>query len=231
MISVIVISAIAIISVFTLNAQLAWEKSKYDNFITASPVDLDQMSALSKYRSGAGHDSSGINVDGEVENPSSMKHYAVAKENYGGTTDQVKLFAPFDGTVARIGADKVTKGVGIYLAPSNSIGWFFAFGHVFPIDNLEVGATVKAGELVGYAHPENFDAFDLQLIHSGNVSHWTGVDSFMLHLTPELVSEYARYGLTVENLVISKEWRDQHPLQGFNLNPEEDYVSPTPPSQ
>lgn len=38
--------------------------SKDDIFITASPVDLTQIARISPFRSGMGHDYSGLNING-----------------------------------------------------------------------------------------------------------------------------------------------------------------------
>ncbi len=201
-----------------------YNESRYAKFITSSPIDLSQMRSLSKLRSCAGHDYAGENIDGEIETNRSMKHYAVPLEQYDRTKDQVKIFAPWEGKIAKIeGASKAeSTGSSIYMTKD---GWWFEFGHVEPLPDLKVGQPVQSGQLIGYVEPIDGSAFDLQFYHSGKQVDWyKGIDSFANHLTPEVEAEYAKYGLTLDQLIISKEYRDQNPCQGFNQNPEADHA-------
>lgn len=201
-----------------------YNESRYAKFITSSPIDLSQIRSLSKLRSCAGHDYSGENIDGEIEINRSMKHYAVPLDKYNGTKNEVKIFAPWDGKIAKIeGPSKAeSTGSSIYFQKD---GWWFEFGHVEPLPGLKVGQKVESGQHIGYVEPIDGSAFDLQFYHSGKHVDWLkGIDSYFNHATSEIVTEYAAYGLMPENLIISKEFRDQNPCQGFNQNPETDHV-------
>ncbi|HEX9804392.1 MAG TPA: hypothetical protein VGA67_01815, partial [Candidatus Dojkabacteria bacterium] len=48
--------------------------SEEKNLITSNPIDLSQISRISKFRSCAGHNFSGYNVQGVRESNRSMKH-------------------------------------------------------------------------------------------------------------------------------------------------------------
>ncbi|PIS43013.1 MAG: hypothetical protein COT24_00540 [Candidatus Kerfeldbacteria bacterium CG08_land_8_20_14_0_20_40_16] len=209
------------------NGWQSWQfaKSKDAKFITASPIDLSQYRVISKLRSCAGHDYSGINIDGETETNRSMKHYAVPLQKFEGTKDQVKLFAPFDGKIAKIGDTKTgSLGEGIYLTSGN--GWFFEIGHIVLVPNLKAGDKVSSGQLIGYFEAQNGWALDLQFYHSGKyIDMFQGIDSYINHLAPEVEAEYAKHGLQKEAIIISKEARDQNPCQGFDEHPEQDSVN------
>src|SRR4030066_403864 len=82
-----------VISTTIIIEKMRFEKSKYADIITSSPIDLDQMDRISYVRSCAGHDYSGENIDGELETNRSMKHYAIPLEKFNHTNNQVKIFA------------------------------------------------------------------------------------------------------------------------------------------
>jgi len=112
------------------------------------------------------------------------------------------------------------------LTPDGFFGWWFEFGHVVPLETLKVGQKVKSGELIGYAEPVDGTAFDLQLWHSGKrLEYDKGIDSYINHATDALLAQYAKYGLTPENMIIPKAVRDAEPCLEFNKNPEEDVVN------
>ena len=93
--------------------QLVWPDPGVKT-ITASPFDLNQIKALSKYRSCAGHNRAGYNFNKELETDRSMKHYIEPVESLRGTKDKIKLFAPFDGKIVMIQKTEVdSSGVPI----------------------------------------------------------------------------------------------------------------------
>ncbi|OGM10703.1 hypothetical protein A2Z22_05345 [Candidatus Woesebacteria bacterium RBG_16_34_12] len=213
---------------------LGWKKwifkSAIDKkFITSSPIDLSQIDRISKFRSCAGHDASGINSYGEKESNRSMKHYAVPLSKYDGTHDQVKILAPFDGKIGRIQIGQKTESTGRSISMMTMGGWVFEFGHVEPLFNLKVGQKVVSGEVIGYYKAGDGHAFDLQLYHSGNVRSdmEVGIDSYISHLTPEVIEEYNKYSLTSDNLIISKQMRDQNECIRYDINPEDQFVNVT----
>ena len=223
-----IILVIIIFVLFAVGAYILenrkFENSRYAKFITASPIDLDQIDRISYVRSCAGHDYSGENIDGELEKNRSMKHYAIPMETFNHTNNQVKIFAPWEGKITKIEAASKAGSTGSSIYFSKD-GWWFEIGHVIPRLGLRAGQRVKSGELVGYAEPVDGSAFDLQFYHSGRHIDWLkGIDSYMNHLAPNVETYYAKYGLTPENMVISKNYRDQNPCQGFNNNPMEDQI-------
>lgn len=220
--AIILVGIIIVVNILYTNWR--FEQSKDAKFITSSPIDLSQISGISKVRSCAGHDYSGENIKGEIETNRSMKHYAVPLQQFNNTKGQVKIFAPWDGKIAKIEAASKAGSTGssIYFKYD---GWWFEFGHVEPLENLKVGQKVASGQLIGYVEPSNGSAFDLQFYHSGKYVDWNkGIDSYINHLSAEVMAQYNKYGFNTENMVITKEYRDQHPCQGFNQNPMEDFI-------
>ncbi|MFA6027861.1 MAG: hypothetical protein WC752_02965 [Patescibacteria group bacterium] len=100
--------------------------------IIAVPVDLNQIKAISKFRSCAGHDRAGYNFNQELETDRSMKHYLEPVESVKGTRDQIRLYAPFDGTI-----------VGTHLEEYNSDGTTKTFQEIYFHD----GGSIEQGQI------------------------------------------------------------------------------------
>lgn len=199
-------------------------------YITASPVDLSQIQGLSKYRSCAGHVRDGYNFNQELENDRSMKHYFYPILAYQGTLDKVKLFSPVDGEITYIDyeKDKVggrpQNGGGLHISPTMDKNASVVLGHIYTVKDYMVGDMVNAGELVGYASlgEKGFD-FDVDLSTQGGTGAYNGrevLGSIFDHMTPEVLSEFAKYGITPENTKFTKEYRDAHTCNYPEPGPE-----------
>ncbi len=188
-------------------------------YITAVPLDLTQIERISKYRSCAGHDRSGYSFAGVFESDRSMKHYVYPVKKFQGTTNAVKLFAPFDGTVATINPEKDNVGGrpkgghGIGFSTPVDPNVIFQFGHIYFVKDFVVGDSVKAGELVGYAALGNVgNDFDLDLL--GTRLPTSGAEvlgSIFEHLSPAVEAAFAKVGITPDTTSWSAEYRDAHP--------------------
>ncbi|HEY4499559.1 MAG TPA: hypothetical protein VJH70_00285 [Candidatus Paceibacterota bacterium] len=191
-------------------------------FITANPVDLEQIAAFSQYRSCAGHDYRPPTVTtGELEKtPRSMKHYIKAKPEYRGTQDRVSVFAPFDGEIFLIDNDLGGPGdQQIWLTPdthhpASPRHWQFVFFHINLNPSLREGMRVTAGQKIGTANlargPEYAsDNFDFAVKFTRPM-HQPAVDEVFSHMTPDVVTEYKRYGITPDKLIIAEAYRDLH---------------------
>jgi hypothetical protein len=192
------------------------ESSKTAKFVTASPVDFEQMEAISKFRSCSGHDYSGLNIKGETESERSMKHYAVLRKDLENTTNQVKIFAPFDAVVINNSVGKL--GDNLDLSPTAAPGWVYELGHISALGELKEGSTVKSGELIGYYNGAG--AFDLQFWFGdkNTVNTTSGkFDSIFAHMTPEFEKTLEPYGLSSANLIVSKEERDADPCKSSGV--------------
>ncbi|MBI2141793.1 hypothetical protein HYU16_05230 [Candidatus Woesearchaeota archaeon] len=176
-----------------------------DKFIVANPLDLSQIERISKFRSCIGHDYSGLNKNGERETLRSMKHYVepLQKLRAGNT---VKIFAPFDGKVSEL--LESPPGKQMFISANAAPSWNFIFFHISQLPEVRQGSSVKAGQLVGYAHQEihNFDIGLKQFGFRGQV-----FDSPFLHMSAAVLDEYAARGVNPENIIIPKAERDAEP--------------------
>jgi hypothetical protein len=140
------------------------EEKKTDKFIVANPLDLSQISKISKFRSCSGHDYSGDNVNGKKETNRSMKHYIQPIDSLIGSTGKIKVFAPFDGKIVSIQREENPRGKQVWLTtPSSSEDWIFVFFHIDLASRLKVGSKVKSGQPLGYGNINNTVNFDYAL--------------------------------------------------------------------
>ena len=214
--------------------------------ITSVPVDLTQILSISKYRSCSGHDRAGYNFQKTLETDRSMKHYLFPIAQFQGTTNKIKLFAPFDGIVAmvqwvnpdgtKVRSDWLRKdgrkdfgkpqtamkggrrdsGNDIDFVSKLDENAVFGFRHVIFTKDFQIGDTVKSGEFIGFASvSEIMNDFDIDYVgreykQEGD-SRVEILDSMFNHMTPGVLAEFAKYGLTPENTQFSKEYRDINP--------------------
>jgi len=180
-------------------------------FITANPLDLSQIKSISQFRSCEGHNFSGRNANGKEETYRTMKHYVDSIDQLAQTEQQVKIFAPFDGKLSQIGKD--SRGSRVYLLPtSESNGWTFLFFHVDLLPKFnKKGAKVVSGDHIGFANLTNAANFDIALRNLGIRKQLN--DSPFFYMTEEVLSQYSVVGVTLENIIISKEERDASPCQ------------------
>src|SRR3989338_3886163 len=175
-------------------------------FIIANPLDLSQIQRISVFRSCVWHDYSGLNSAGEKETLRSMKHYLEPLPSLIGA-NQIKIFAPFDGKVVEILDGP--PGEAIYISAKVAPSWKFIFFHVIPAVGIEEGTLVQAGEQLGTVSESihiNFDFALKQFSWKGQV-----FDSPFMHMADSILGEYAASGVTLENIIFSKEARDAEP--------------------
>ena len=193
-------------------------------YITTNPINLTQIEKISKFRSCEGHDFSGHNFLGQVENNSSMKHYVMPLPEF--LNDTASVYAPFDGTVYVDGSHPEIglgeRGDALELISKLEPNAVFLFDHINILPTLKKGDQVKAGQPIGYAVTTGGHDFDLALraINQPNaISHFGNTfDSVFNHMTPEVLAEYQDVGLTKEALFFSKEFRDAHPCDFVSIS-------------
>jgi len=199
-------------------------------FITASPVDLNQVAAFTKFRSCAGHDYEGTSTPGVHETDRSMKHYVEPLPQYQGTTDQFGIHAPFNGTIDYLippaldaaetgtlrggsvwmnvpGTRTSEDGVTVYLTAQ--------IGHIYPLAGLQQGDQVEAGQLLGYGALNGGNELDLVIRSEPGSQEY--LYSFIGSMSPALLAQYADHGVTPGNVIVSEAYRDAHPC-GFVEN-------------
>ncbi len=202
-------------------------------YISAIPVDLAQIESISKYRSCSGHNRDGYTFDQVLETNRSLKHYFYPVAQFQGTLDKVKMYAPFDGTVASINleANKVggrpMNGNGIGFSTPLDKAVVFQFGHIYFVKDFKIGDSVKAGELVGYAAlaDKAFD-FDLDLLGAQPTKDGREVlGSIFDHMAPSVLSAFAVVGITPLNTKETKAFRDQNPCNFDSQTQRDDRTS------
>ena len=189
-------------------------------FITSNPLDLSQIAGFSKYRSCAGHDfrNPTAAASKKEDTPRSMKHYVKVRGNLRGKNGVVKALAPFDGKISEIDDDMGgPDDRQIWLTPDSisPVQWHFIFFHIDLDDSLKKGSSVKAGQIIGAANlargPDGAtDNFDIA-VKITRPMRTPAVDAPFAHMTQDVLDEYAKYGITESDVLISKEKRDAAP--------------------
>lgn len=184
-------------------------------FITANPIDLGHVTAVSRFRSCKGHDYSGLDAALQMETDRSMKHYIFTDIPLT-KVGALPGVAPFDGTVS---VSREESGFGSQVSVTSAkLGWSFIFFHADP--SVASGARVKAGQqVVSYppasstgAEPGQPHSFDFALRSADG-----RLDSFLAHASPAVVSAWAKKGFTPATAILSKADRDARPCNGsFN---------------
>ncbi|MBI4135137.1 hypothetical protein HY477_00150 [Candidatus Uhrbacteria bacterium] len=198
-------------------ARLPNEEIMAERFITANPLDLKQIQGFSKYRSCVGHDYRSSTLAGEMEKtPRSMKHYVIVKPEFRGTVDKVDAFAPFDGEISVVEND-LSSGSQVWLTPNprRALKWQFVFFHITLDNGLQKGTKVAAGQHIGKAYlkrgsDDTTDNFDMGLKFTQPMRR-PAVDVLFGHATQSVVEEYNKYGIDIDDLIISEGDRDLNP--------------------
>jgi hypothetical protein len=197
-------------------------KIPYD-LVTASPMEFDKINTISKFRSGAGHDYTQGAWDNETCR--SMKHYFwVGRSDLNRirslpTPDNpnVKILAPFDGTVGRI-EQGGPPGQGAFIRSKNFPNFYVRFGHIELLPSLHFGAQVTSGQQVGTIGPK--DGLDVS-IEALVLFKSIYLSPFDL-MTDQAFAPFASAGYTRSDFIISREYRDTHPLKcGAGGKPQE----------
>ncbi len=190
------------------------------NLVTSMPVEFERIYKISKFRSEAGHDYSNT-WNGETCR--SMKHYINDGRNMDQVTrmpirsfptaDQpnIKIFAPFDGTITDISSEQTPIGKQVHVR-SNLYPDYF--GRLFHIDLLpefnKVGVKVASGQQIGTIGPKDGTDFSIEanILFKGPV-----LLSLFDEMTDAAFIPFANMGFKREDFIISREYRDAHPLK------------------
>ena len=215
------IGALILFVILVVIVLVKYNEGQEPSQLVANFVDINKVSKISKFRSCTGHTT--VPQDG-LEMKRNMKHYITLypehrKENF------VEIYAPYDGYIALILNEEIwiapeRKSL-LNILPINQ--WMFSVIHVKPKEGLGIGSKVKAGELVGFGtflqYPEfdpSFDAvYGMMGIPPKKLDNWNSpygkLDSIFNHMSAEVLTEYEQKGLTRENIITSKEDRDNNP--------------------
>ncbi|MCX6535712.1 MAG: hypothetical protein NT119_04055 [Actinobacteria bacterium] len=205
----------------------AWP-STTAKYITSVPIDLNQINSISKYAGCSGHNRDGYTFERVLTSNLSLKHYFYPIAQFQGTTDKVKdkvkVFAPFDGTVATIqleankgGMGRPKNGNGLGLSTPLDKNILFSFGHIYFLKSFKVGDSVKAGQLLGYASMSDagFD-FDIDLEGKSRASNESEVlGSIFDHMAKSVLGSFAEHGISPNQMKIAIVDRQKQPCD-FN---------------
>ncbi|MDE1857158.1 MAG: hypothetical protein KGH98_03700 [Candidatus Micrarchaeota archaeon] len=189
--------------------------------VTSNPVNLSQLSEISKFRSCAGHDFSGYDFNGTQESARSMKHYFTIKSSYTGLSHVVQIFAPFNGTLIYDNKQlDYPNGDQIVVKPSSDPVVGVEIFHIDLLPNISVGSTVKSGQLIGYKNASETSGFDIAYgplspyypcggkCQTPMADVW---DSVFNHMAPQVLSQFSAVGINQANIVVTKSYRDANP--------------------
>ena len=187
-------------------------------------IDLDPFIGITKLRAAYGHDFSigDEEYDPEYKSCRSMKHYLDAytyaersSGNFGSynTSGNVKYYAPADGELIDIMTNEFSPGEIEYqftIMSDEYPNLLFTFMHVDLLEELRNGASVKAGQHIGYVirpHGQG-EIVTWVSLGAGNIKNI----SFFDVMSDEVFSEYQSRGvLDREQMTITREYRDSNP--------------------
>jgi hypothetical protein len=171
-------------------------------FVTASYIDMAKIGAITRFRSGCGHDYSD-----DLEDLRNMKHYF----RPSGPGD-VQVFSPVNGTILSCSTADDGGGIEIVIQPDGFPEFSVTLFHVvFPAGNLTPGQHLDAGEALGVNadYPEYSDVSVSVLTPTGAryLSFFDVMDGALFDTT------FRPLGLAApSDLIIGKAERDAHPL-------------------
>lgn len=208
------------VGVFIFNAlNLSLGALDIDNppqFIQSNVVDLNKVTMISKFRSGAGHDYS----SGADETCRSMKHYFY---NVGPgerllPKDQLRdpiegkdrtIMSPVDGKIHRIERGDRRLNDEIIITAHSEPDIIIRLQHVTPLSNIKKG-LVKAGQPVGVAG-QSFDVVLEKFIFPSMKQQYI---SYFAAMPDNVFNEYVSHGVKNRHeLILTRAERDAQPLQ------------------
>ncbi len=186
-------------------------------FIQADFIDLSKVFAISKFRSGSGHDFS----RGSGETCRSMKHYfnvqrpegveQLISENKGippqpdGKTD-IPIYSPVDGKIVSIESEQISIGKQVYIRSNPYPDFTVRLFHIYLLPDVKKGAKVRAGQKIGVIG--QYQNTDIAIMQGRKFVSYFEV------MSDNIFAKYQALGVKNRNeLIISKAERDVNPLR------------------
>ena len=200
-------------------------------FVGVDYIRLENISRISKFRSGIGHDYSDID-----ESCRSMKHYFYRKDDVDWS---LAIYSPVDGIIAKLAPqwvsikDKSYKGTRVVIRSKEYPAFVFTIFHVNLANSLNVGDAVTAGQQLGTLNRTRFSS-DIAVsvtVPRGFIQRLLGSSilvSYFDVMTDSLFQDYQARGVSSRDaLIISKEARDADPLPCIDKgNLDLDFITP-----
>jgi hypothetical protein len=170
-------------------------------FVYADYIEADKIEAVSKFRSGVGHDYSD-----DFESCRSMKHYFRIDGDIDWAT--VRIFSPIDGVVHDVFDE--WAGTQVQIKSEEYPAFYLILFHVNLDHALHVGDMVDAGQELG-AHIGSQTMSDIAV--RVNTPGGSKLVSYFDVIGDDVFSAYQTRGLNSrEDVIISKGERDADPL-------------------
>jgi hypothetical protein len=218
--------------------------SPFPKFVLKDYLPLSEIESITKFRSGVGHDYSD-----QYESNRSMKHYYAPKPQYregNGTNHDLKLYSPINGTIAeikpesRILSNGQVQGYQVHITPDNYPMFDVILFHVNCLDGISVGVHVAAGQWLGYADMRESYTSDIAvacIYGAPPVYNWGGPSdrgfkylSVFQVMADALFAQYQERGVATRTQpIITKEYRDTHPITNWQTYNPDDWVVLQPP--
>jgi hypothetical protein len=200
------------------------DNKQLPQFVGVNYIELNKIIAISKYRSGEGHDYS----DG-AEDCRSMKHYFHPIDTLDWT--KIKIVSPVTGIITRLNQEGM--GMQIEIQSDDYPAFRFMIFHVNISPARNVNDKVTAGEQLG-THIGNQTWSDIA-VWVNDPTHQGRLVSYFQVITDEVFNAYKNRGVSSrDDVIISKALRDANPLSCSNetfTSPETlpSWVTLTPP--
>jgi hypothetical protein len=192
------------------NGRPLGKSSKLPPRLTVSPMDPTLVTYMSKFRSCAGHDFSGLNISGKAESNRSMKHYVYVNKPWT-ATGSIPVVAPFSGTA--IVSVEPDYPLGSWVRILNRSGWAFTAFHVDP--SISDGQKVTAGQQIGTFPPANAPTFMPERMNEPEANFDFTLQStdgrnasFLDWMTPSAQQAWAARGFAPKTMTISEKERN-----------------------
>ncbi|MBI2019863.1 peptidoglycan DD-metalloendopeptidase family protein [Candidatus Daviesbacteria bacterium] len=221
----VIIGIVIAIGLYIFRPIINFDESKIPKDLVTSPfLDFDRIYAISKFRSGAGHDYSHGAINGETCR--SMKHYFNMSRSQDPQTHRpirsqptegepnIKIYAPFDGKITSASAEHI--GTQVHIS-SDKYPYYIRIFHMDLLPEFKSGSKVRSGEWIGTIGPKDGTDFAVE----ANTLQGTVYLSYFEVMTDQVFEQFKNLGFKREDFIISKEYRDAHPFRcgGVQTNP------------
>lgn len=226
----------------TLDWNDPWPPSSpFPQFLQYDYLPLAAIESLTKFRSGIGHDYSD-----QYETNRSMKHYYVPKPQYreqNGTDHDLKVYSPVNGEINEIFEEGHTISTGeflgyqVHITPDGYPMFDVVLFHINILSGVSVGQQVTAGQWLGYADMRESYTSDIAVacVYGAPPEHYqVGPEypdrglkylSVFQVMDDALFSQYQKRGVASRSQpIITKEYRDAHPVTDWNAFYPEEFV-------
>jgi hypothetical protein len=182
--------------------------SPLPQLVITNCIDLDKISKISRFRSGAGHDYSD-----DFESCRSMKHYFRPYD----ATDyaSIRIFAPMDGTIVGtteewLGQD-LYKGTVVGIRPDGQEAFCVALFHIDLKKALTVGERVVSGQELGTSAKLSGTATEISI--EAHTPGGVKLVSFFEAMSDAVFDQYRSRGVASrQTAIIPRAERDADPL-------------------